>query len=454
VASVTPSGSTGTGPTSFTVTFTENIGLNAGIVQSLANYRLVSSANGVFGDADDVDQSSRITSVVYNPATKTATIALGGALPAGNWRLSILPGILDQAGNALGNGAAFQSTLTVDATPPAVLASSYTYLTRPHVLTFQFSENVSASLSAADLVVVNLTTGQTIPSSAFTLVYNGVSNTATFTYTGTAGLAPGVLPDGRYTATLLASGVTDGSGNLLDGNGDGSAGGDAKLSFFFMAGDANHDAAVDFNDLVKLAQNYNTTGGKQLALGDFNYDGNVDFNDLVALAQRYNTSLPPAGSPAAPLASPSPVPSIESVLAAVSAQSTPAPTAAPKPTPKPTPKPAPASSAARAKAAVAPRPVVQPAPTRTPKKAFSTRAIGNAPADTGLGQALPGKVSVRFASGPGSDPVAPAPIFGARPMPPRSLTRDYLETPYSVLSPVSRSKVFSLKGAPAGPKRR
>jgi hypothetical protein len=33
--------------------------------------------------------------------------------------------------------------------------------------------------------------------------------------------------------------------------------------------------------------------------GDFNYDGNVDFNDMVLLAQRYNTALaaPPAAAP-------------------------------------------------------------------------------------------------------------------------------------------------------------
>ena len=70
-------------------------------------------------------------------------------------------------------------------------------------------------------------------------------------------------------------------------------------------GDANRDGVVDFNDLVKLAQNYNTTG-KTWGDGDFTGDGNVDFNDLVVLAQRYNTSLP---------ATPAPVPSAFSFAA-------------------------------------------------------------------------------------------------------------------------------------------
>jgi hypothetical protein len=58
-------------------------------------------------------------------------------------------------------------------------------------------------------------------------------------------------------------------------------------------GDANLDGVVDFNDLVKLAQSYNTSG-KTWFSGDFTYDGAVDFNDLVLLAQNYNQAVPGA----------------------------------------------------------------------------------------------------------------------------------------------------------------
>jgi hypothetical protein len=80
-----------------------------------------------------------------------------------------------------------------------------------------------------------------------------------------------------------------------------------------------------------------------------------------------------------------------------------------------------------------------------PSTAFSSRAIGNAPAVTGLGAAVPGKVSVRFASGPGSDPIRPLPIFAATPMPPTAKPNDLLTTPYSVLSPVAKSKSFTVR---------
>jgi hypothetical protein len=65
-----------------------------------------------------------------------------------------------------------------------------------------------------------------------------------------------------------------------------------------LLGDATLDGAVDFNDLVRLGQNYNTmvsavTDG-WWSHGDFTYDGVVDFNDLVKLAQNYGSVLPAA----------------------------------------------------------------------------------------------------------------------------------------------------------------
>jgi hypothetical protein len=81
--------------------------------------------------------------------------------------------------------------------------------------------------------------------------------------------------------------------------------GSAVLVRYTKLGDANLDGTVDFNDLSRLAQNYNRTDGTiPWSGGDFNYDGNVDFNDLSALAQNYNTALPAgAGAiPAMPLA--------------------------------------------------------------------------------------------------------------------------------------------------------
>jgi hypothetical protein len=120
--------------------------------------------------------------------------------------------------------------------------------------------------------------------------YDAANNRITLSF-------PNVTPDGRYVVTLSSSGITNATGGPLDGDGNGTTGPDFDFNFFFMAGDANHDRAVDFNDLVALAQHYNAPGISP-AQGDFNYDDVVDFNDLVILAQRYNTSLPAAGASA------------------------------------------------------------------------------------------------------------------------------------------------------------
>ncbi|HEY7119950.1 MAG TPA: fibronectin type III domain-containing protein [Tepidisphaeraceae bacterium] len=58
-----------------------------------------------------------------------------------------------------------------------------------------------------------------------------------------------------------------------------------------LAGDANLDGSVDFNDMTLLARNYNAVvGGSAWQQGDFNGDGVVDFNDLTLMAQNYNTA--------------------------------------------------------------------------------------------------------------------------------------------------------------------
>jgi autotransporter-associated beta strand protein len=109
-----------------------------------------------------------------------------------------------------------------------------------------------------------------------------------------AGITPGKSLG--FAEASEALGVTGGSfgGEGVDGS--------AVLVRYTLAGDANLDGVVDFNDLVRLAQNYNTTlaGASTWYRGDFNYDGGVDFNDLVRLAQNYNTALP-AGVAGAPV---------------------------------------------------------------------------------------------------------------------------------------------------------
>ncbi len=148
-------------------------------------------------------------------------------------------------------------------------------------LGYTFSENVSMSLTTADLSVVNHTTAAAVPSGNLSLSYNAGSNVATI---GFPGLTP--LPDGNYTATLAAAGVTDPSWMPLAG--------DNVLNFFVLAGDATRDRSVNLNDFTVLAANFGASN-RVFSQGDFDYSGNVDLNDFTVLASQFGKSLPAPG---------------------------------------------------------------------------------------------------------------------------------------------------------------
>src|SRR5439155_26827876 len=82
---------------------------------------------------------------------------------------------------------------------------------------------------------------------------------------------------------------------------------DATFDFFFVAGDANHDRAVDLTDFTVLAANFNRSG-VTYSQADFNYDGVVDLTDFTILASKFNYTLAPAtaAAPAPPTAAATP----------------------------------------------------------------------------------------------------------------------------------------------------
>jgi hypothetical protein len=99
-----------------------------------------------------------------------------------------------------------------------------------------------------------------------------------------------VVPDGTYRATLIGTGVTDPAGNPL--------GADHTYDFFFLAGDANHDARVNLSDFNILAANFGQSG-RDFTRGDYNYDGTVNLQDFNVLASRFGAVVAPAAAAAA-----------------------------------------------------------------------------------------------------------------------------------------------------------
>jgi hypothetical protein len=164
-----------------------------------------------------------------------------------------------------------------------VAGSSFLFETAPHRLAFTFNQNVGASLDTNDILLENLTTSQTIPATDLSVSYDGGTNTGTFSY------LPSVLADGRYRATLLAAGITNGGGQPLGAN--------HVFNFHVLAGDATRDGRVNLDDFNVLASNFGQAG-RTFSQGNFSYDagGQVNLDDFNILASRFGTVLAGPGA--------------------------------------------------------------------------------------------------------------------------------------------------------------
>src|SRR5262249_46363349 len=115
----------------------------------------------------------------------------------------------------------------------------------------------------------------------------GTRTVATLTFTG-SGIVNGSLADGRYTLTIDGDSIVDASGAAVDGDGDGTAGGDAEAAFFRLFGDSDGDGDVDRTDLRAFAGTLGRRSDEAGYLPFFDYDGNgfVGVIDTLQFARR------------------------------------------------------------------------------------------------------------------------------------------------------------------------
>jgi hypothetical protein len=139
----------------------------------------------------------------------------------------------------------------------------------------------------------NFTLGGTPPTLDATHVVDVGTSTVNIPYTGTSLLpaVQGYLAGGAIKSTDAAAS----SGKFAVADTD--TGSQITLQYA-VVGDTNVDGAVNFTDLLALAQNYGKTG-QDWAHGDLNYDGTVNFSDLLALAQHYGNTAAAASLAAA-----------------------------------------------------------------------------------------------------------------------------------------------------------
>src|SRR5262249_10048516 len=108
----------------------------------------------------------------------------------------------------------------------------------------------------------------------------GSKTVAVLTFAG-AEFVGGSLADGNYTRTVLADHVHDRWGRELDGDGDGTSGGNRVDAFFRQFGDSDGDHDVDGVDreLFRSAFKSSLGDASYLWYFDFDGDGDVDGSD-------------------------------------------------------------------------------------------------------------------------------------------------------------------------------
>jgi hypothetical protein len=133
-------------------------------------------------------------------------------------------------------------------------------------------------LFAADAFELRTAAGGFVEFDLHTVTSDGV----TWVY-----LAFAPLADGAYSLTIHADNVWDRFGRSLDGDDDGTSGGDLAVPFHALAGDLDGDRDVDLDDVALFDEG----AAQGLWSLDLDGDGDADSDDRDLLLGRVGMSL-------------------------------------------------------------------------------------------------------------------------------------------------------------------
>jgi hypothetical protein len=122
----------------------------------------------------------------------------------------------------------------------------------------------------------------------------GGGTVAVLTFTGPDVIGDS-LADGNYALTIRSDLIRDALGWSLDGDGNGTPGGDRVDAFFRYFGDSDGDRDVDEIDQALFDSAFGTGAGDPAFLEylDYDGDGDVDEADRDQFLLRLGTSLSP-----------------------------------------------------------------------------------------------------------------------------------------------------------------
>jgi hypothetical protein len=185
-------------------------------------------------------------------------------------------------GTGVGNGSFSNGeAYAVNQLPPKVSGvtvgdgTAQLSMIRELIVTFDSVVNIAANafslIGTSGPVTVNVSTAGSPPS----------NTVARLTFTGSS-IVGGSIADGDYTFTVVGSQISTGGVNL-DGDNNGSAGGNHVSNFRRLFGDADGNGIVNGTDSIALHGVY--TGSSTIF--DYDNDGDVDVRDVIEFRQRF-----------------------------------------------------------------------------------------------------------------------------------------------------------------------
>jgi hypothetical protein len=307
-----------------TVTANGAVTLNS-IVMDTAGTTLAGTGTITLGPVSGAVYAAGGAHVISKPISITASTAISVAAPTDSLSLSSVSFGSNVYLHKVGQGRldlpSFNTTAFTISTGKVVLANASASKSNYLYLEYQPAAGGAATLNSAILdfakgvVAVDYpsnanATGVTASLSPLTTIRNLLNSgiradttdplnpLATWTGPGLVTSAPEVQGAGFFnptsTFTVRAAeasvmGYANGAtwrGYTIDAT--------TVIFGFTLRADTNLDQAVNFDDLLKMAAAYNTSGLDTLtswASGDGNGDGSVNFDDLLLLAAAYNSSV-------------------------------------------------------------------------------------------------------------------------------------------------------------------
>ncbi len=255
------------------------------------NYTVVFSESVADFISTDVTLSGTAgaTTAVVTGNGVTYNVAVSGMTAGGTVTATIMAGTVhDAVGNANTASTSTNNTATYNNLPTVesvAINDGNAQRSKIDSITVTFSQTMTIG-SGAFAVTKTDSGGAAVNVAVATSVVGG-KTVATLTFSGSL-TQYSSLVDGSYLLTIYGNSIYNGAGTYLDGDGNGTAGGNYTDAFFRKFGDANGDGLVNGADLAVFQTTY-LKPSNYLWYFDFDGDGDVDNVDAYQLKLQYTT---------------------------------------------------------------------------------------------------------------------------------------------------------------------